>query len=128
MATQWTYMLAAILASWTCTPWNVMGDNQRAPALMGFTAVRQELEIPLDHAREPVRFRDGKTEAVFVERARGGVPEFGQGLGGVAETHPLPDQCFQRPNDDGVLWIIALADAQENIAVEKTRLAFGHQP
>ena len=38
---------------------NAVLDEQRAPALMGFAAVRQKLEIPLDHARKAVSFGDG---------------------------------------------------------------------
>ena len=39
----------------------------------------------------------------------------------------LPDERLQCLGNDGVLRIIALADAQKNIAVEKTRLALGLQ-
>ena len=56
---------------------NVMRDAQRAPALMGFAAVRHKLEIPHDHARELVGLGDAQAEAVLVGR---GVEAFGGGF------------------------------------------------
>ena len=100
---------------------NVMRDEQRAPALMGFAAVRHKLEIPHDHAREPVGLGDAQAEAVLV--GRGASRRSAEGLQSVAKAHALPDQCFQRLYDDGVLRIIALADTQKNIAVKKTGIA-----
>ena len=49
---------------------DVMSDRQRTPALMHLAAIRQKLEIPLDHTRDAVRLRDGQAEAVLV--AEGG--------------------------------------------------------
>ena len=48
---------------------NVVRDQQKPLAVMHFPAVRQKLEIPLDHPREAIRLGDAQTEAVFVERA-----------------------------------------------------------
>jgi len=93
---------------------------------MGFAAVWQKLEISLDNAGQAVGLSDAQSEAILLERARRSVPEFGESLRGVAEAHSLPDQRLQRSADDWVLRIIFLANAQKNIAVEKTRTTGDH--
>ena len=76
---------------------DVIYDDQRAPALMGLTAVRQKLEVPLDHAREPVGLGNTQAKAVFIERSRGGVPEFRERLRSVTEAYPPARPGFSAP-------------------------------
>ena len=106
---------------------DIVRDEKLPPAIVDLPAVRQQLEIPLDHTGQAVRLGDAQTEAVLVERAGGGVPELGQGLLGVAEPHPLPDQRAKRVADCGMLRVIAFADPQQDIAVEQTGVAARHQ-
>jgi hypothetical protein len=68
---------------------DLMVNQQRPPAFVDFPAVRQEHEIPLDHAGKAICFGTTQAEAVLVERAGGNIPKLGQGLGGVAEPRPL---------------------------------------
>jgi hypothetical protein len=49
---------------------NAMRDQKKSPAIVDFPAVRQKLEIPLNHSSEEIRLVDAQPEAVFVERAR----------------------------------------------------------
>lgn len=106
---------------------NVVRHQQRAPAVVYLAAVRKKLEIPFDHARKPVGLGNGQAEAVLLERACRGVPEFAECLGCLAQAHPANEQRFQGLHNDGVLRIIALANAQKNVAVEKTGISLGHQ-
>ena len=46
-----------------------MRHKQGPPAIMDIPAVRQEIEIPFDHACQPIRFGDAQTKAVPIERA-----------------------------------------------------------
>ena len=93
---------------------NIVRDKQGPPAVVNFPAVRQKLEIAFDHTGQPIRLGDAQTEAVFFKRAGGGIPELAQRLGGIAEPHPLPDQCMKRVADRGILRVIAFADPQIN--------------
>jgi hypothetical protein len=74
---------------------HVVHDQERAPAIMNIAAARQELEIPLDHASETFRLGDGEAEAVFVEPTGRSIPEFGEGLRGVAKAVPRPYKRYQ---------------------------------
>ncbi len=88
----------------------------------------KKIEIPLDHASKPVGFGDGQTKAVLVKGTRRGISEFAERLRSIAEAQwLLPDQRLQRPDYDDVPGIIALTNTQKNIAVEKARVALGHQ-
>jgi hypothetical protein len=46
----------------------------------------------LHNACQTIGLGDGQAEAVLLERAGRGVPEFAEGLRGVTELHPLPDE------------------------------------
>jgi hypothetical protein len=48
---------------------NVMRDQQRPPAVVNFPAVRQKLEIPLDHTGQAIGLGDAQAKAVLAERA-----------------------------------------------------------
>ena len=52
---------------------NIVRDKKLPPAIVDLPAVRQELEIPFDHAGQAIRLGNAQTEAVFVEGAGGGV-------------------------------------------------------
>jgi hypothetical protein len=66
-------------------------------------------------------------KVLATHRAGRGIPKLAQGLRGVAEPHPLPDERVKGMADRRVLRIIALADTQQDIAVKQTGLADRHQ-
>ena len=94
---------------------NIMRDQQRPPAVVDLTAVRQKLEIAFDHAGEAICLGDAQTEAVLVSRAGRGVPELAQRLRGVAEPHPLIGERVKRAVDRVIWWVVVSAEAQQNI-------------
>src|ERR1035441_6691252 len=106
---------------------NVVRDQKGSPAVVDFLAVRQKLEIPFDHTGQAIRLSDAQTEAVLVERASGRVPEFAKRLRSVAESPALPDRHMKRMADREILRVVALADPQQDIAVEQTGAALRHQ-
>jgi hypothetical protein len=73
-------------------------------------AIRQKLEVPLDHAGQPIRLGDAQAEAVFVDWTGGGILELAQRLRGVAEPNVPTDKCAKRLADHGLLRVITLTD------------------
>jgi len=48
---------------------DIMCDQKGPPAIMDIAAIREKLEITLDHARQPIGLGDRQAEAIFVEGA-----------------------------------------------------------
>ncbi len=50
-------------------PLDVMRDQKRPPTVVNFPAVREEFEVPFDHAGQTICFGNTQTKTVLVERA-----------------------------------------------------------
>ena len=122
----WTYILAANLASWTCTPRTLCATSsarQRSyvSLLSGRNLKCRSMTLASRSVSATLR-----PKTVPVEGTGGGVPEFGYCLRRVAEADAPLNQRVQRLNDHWLLRVIPFADAQKDVGVEKTRIALRH--
>src|ERR1035438_1539760 len=89
-------MLAARRASWTCTPFT-SSATKPPPTIMHLAAVRQQLEIPFDHAGDAIRLGGTQAEPIAITGTGGSIPELAEDLRGETAPCALRHQPPKRP-------------------------------
>ena len=106
---------------------DVVGDQKSPPTIMHLAAVRQQLEIPFDHAGDPIRLGGAQAEPISITGTSGSVPELTEDLRGKTEPCALSHQRPKRRSNHRVVRIVALAHPQQDMGIEESRGGIRHQ-
>jgi hypothetical protein len=102
---------------------NVMRNEQFAPFPVDRQTVRQQSQSIFKQFRTAVGFHGSKPVSIPIERTGASIPELRKVLRGVAKHGAALKDEIDRGNYEGVIVIIRLYPAKQNVAVNQLRRA-----
>ncbi len=94
--------------------------NNLAPLAVDTLVFRQQAHACFDRQDFPLRFSNGQSQSVALNRARHRIPEFRYILVRIAQRCALFRQARKCRSNNLVLWIQTASHAKEDIGIDQT--------